>query len=121
MPTLVPGVCRESIRGGAERLIKVVNEIMSSGLDPLIKDTRRRQDVFRNLNKYLRIIKEIVKSIDPNAEVCLFGSVTEGECALSSNVDVLVIINVDPGIILKSFGVPILAHHPRSMLGLPIS
>ncbi|MGC9152215.1 MAG: nucleotidyltransferase domain-containing protein [Vulcanisaeta sp.] len=69
--------------------------------DPLIEDARRRQDIFKNLDKYLRIIKDVVKSIDPNAEVYLFGSVAEGRFALSSDVDVLVVTNADPGIILE--------------------
>ncbi|ADN50562.1 nucleotidyltransferase domain-containing protein [Vulcanisaeta distributa] len=69
--------------------------------DYLIEDARRRQDVFRNLDKYLRIIKEVVKSIDPNAEVYLFGSVAENRYALSSDIDVLVVTNVNPGIILE--------------------
>jgi len=69
--------------------------------DPLIEDARRRQDVFKNLDKYLRIIKEVVKSVDPNAEVYLFGSVAEGRSTLSSDIDVLVVTNADPGIILE--------------------
>ncbi|WP_054841722.1 nucleotidyltransferase domain-containing protein [Vulcanisaeta distributa] len=69
--------------------------------DYLIEDARRRQDVFRNLNKYLRIIKEVIKSLDPNAEVYLFGSVAENKYALSSDIDVLVITSVDPGIVLE--------------------
>ncbi|WP_243676263.1 nucleotidyltransferase domain-containing protein [Vulcanisaeta distributa] len=63
----------------------------------LIEDARRRQDVFRNLDKYLRIIKEVVRSIDPDAEVYLFGSVAENRYVLSSDIDVLVITNADPG------------------------
>ncbi|MGC9180114.1 MAG: nucleotidyltransferase domain-containing protein [Vulcanisaeta sp.] len=69
--------------------------------DPVIEDARRRQDVFKNLDKYLRIIKEVVRSIDPDAEVYLFGSVAENRYALSSDIDVLIITNADPGIILE--------------------
>ena len=39
----------------------------------LIEDARRRQEVFKNLDKYLLMIKSVVRSIDPNAEVYLFG------------------------------------------------
>ncbi|ADY02223.1 hypothetical protein VMUT_2026 [Vulcanisaeta moutnovskia 768-28] len=69
--------------------------------DYLIKDARMRQDVFKKLDKYLRIIKEVVRSIDPDAEVYLFGSVAENRYALSSDIDVLVITNADPGIVLE--------------------
>jgi predicted nucleotidyltransferase len=69
--------------------------------DPVIEDARRRQDVFKNLDKYLRIIKEVVRSIDPDAEVYLFGSVAENRYALSSDIDVLIITNADPGIVLE--------------------
>ena len=67
----------------------------------LIEDARRRQEVFKNLDKYLLMIKGVVKSIDPNAEVYLFGSVAENRHTLSSDIDVLVITNADPGLILE--------------------
>ena len=67
----------------------------------LIEDARRRQEVFKNLDKYLLMIKSVVRSIDPNAEVYLFGSVAENRHTLSSDIDVLVITNADPGIVLE--------------------
>jgi len=49
------------------------------------------------LKRYLRIIKEVVRKIDPNAEVFLFGSVAEGKHTYSSDIDVLVVTNLEPG------------------------
>jgi len=38
----------------------------------LVKETLRRQEIFKNLDKYLRIIKSTVEELDENAEVYLF-------------------------------------------------
>ncbi|GAB6943698.1 nucleotidyltransferase domain-containing protein [Vulcanisaeta sp. JCM 14467] len=67
----------------------------------LIEDARRRQEVFKNLDKYLLMIKSVVRSIDPNAEVYLFGSVAENRHVLSSDIDVLALTNAEPGIVLE--------------------
>lgn len=57
----------------------------------ILKYARRRRDVFENLDKYLEKIKEIVKNIDHDAEIYLFGSVAEGKHLLSSDIDILII------------------------------
>lgn len=67
----------------------------------LIEDAKRRQEVFKNLDKYLAVIKYVVKSLDPDAEVYLFGSVAEGRHILTSDIDVLVITTINPGVVLE--------------------
>lgn len=55
-----------------------------------------RQEIFKNLAKYLKIIKGKVAELDPNAEVYLFGSVAEGNYNYSSDIDILIITNLYP-------------------------
>jgi len=62
----------------------------------LVKESVRRREIFRNLPKYLRIIAETVKQLDPNAEAYLFGSVAEGRSLVSSDIDVLIVTNLKP-------------------------
>lgn len=66
----------------------------------LVSEARRRREVFENLEKYLRELVDVVKRLDPSSEVYLFGSVAEGRYLLSSDIDVLVVTDVDPGKIL---------------------
>ncbi|HDD64067.1 MAG: nucleotidyltransferase domain-containing protein [Thermoprotei archaeon] len=49
---------------------------------------------------YLKIIKDTVRKMDPEAEVFLFGSVAEGKYVFSSDIDILIITNVSPGNVL---------------------
>lgn len=71
-------------------------------LDDMIERALRRQEVFKNLNHYLRIIKDIVLRIDPNAEVFLFGSVAEGTYTYSSDVDVLIVTGANSAEVLRA-------------------
>lgn len=64
--------------------------------DILVKFALQRQEVFKNLTKYLKIIKETVNELDPKAEVYLFGSVAENNYNYSSDIDILVITNLYP-------------------------
>jgi len=66
----------------------------------LVREARRRIEVFKNLERYLRVIVDVVKGLDENAEVYLFGSVTEGRYLLSSDIDILVITDLYPGKVL---------------------
>lgn len=67
----------------------------------------------------------MAKSIDPNAEVYLFGSVAEGRHLLSSDIDVLAITAADPGLVLErlwraGIGDPFKIHvSPRDATPLP--
>lgn len=67
--------------------------------DFLVKAALKRQDVFKNLGKYLEVIKRVVLKLDPEVEVFLFGSVVEKEYNYSSDVDVLVITRVHPAVV----------------------
>jgi hypothetical protein len=64
--------------------------------DILVKFALQRQEVFKNLTKYLKIIKEKIAELDPNAEVYLFGSVAENNYSYSSDIDILVFTNLYP-------------------------
>jgi len=66
----------------------------------LVEEAKRRAEIFRDLDKYLKKIVEIVKELDRNAEVYLFGSVAEGKHLLSSDIDILVVTNLAPGKVL---------------------
>jgi predicted nucleotidyltransferase len=63
----------------------------------LVEEARRRAEIFRNLGRYLATIVDVVRGLDGDAEVYLFGSVAEGRCLLSSDIDVLVVTNLNPG------------------------
>jgi len=65
----------------------------------LIERALRRQEIFRNIQKYLGIIKAVVQKLDPEAEMYLFGSVAENTNSYSSDIDILVITNLKAGII----------------------
>ena len=66
----------------------------------LIKEALRRQQIFKNLDKYLAIIKTTVKQFDKNAEIYLFGSVAEGKHLYSSDIDILIVTNLKPAFIM---------------------
>jgi len=57
----------------------------------ILKYAIKRREAFKNLNGYLARIKKVVKNIDPQAEIYLFGSVAEGNYILSSDIDILII------------------------------
>ncbi len=67
----------------------------------LIREAKRRAEVFRNIRKYLEIIVKTVKELDKDSEVYLFGSVAEGKYLISSDIDVLVVTNQKPGKVLS--------------------
>ncbi len=67
----------------------------------LIKEALRKREIFKNLDKYLRRIKEIIRSLDENAEIYLFGSVVTGESLYSSDIDILVITELKPQVIIR--------------------
>ena len=49
----------------------------------------KRQRVFRELDSWLRKIAKVVKEMDPEAEVYLFGSVAGGRYIFSSDIGAL--------------------------------
>ena len=68
----------------------------------LVKEAKRRAEVFKNLQKYLKTLVRVVKELDEGAEVYLFGSVAEGKHTLSSDIDVLVVTNQPPSKVLAT-------------------
>ncbi|NHV96395.1 MAG: nucleotidyltransferase domain-containing protein [Thaumarchaeota archaeon] len=62
----------------------------------LVKRALQRRAVFNKLQEHLQIIKTVVQSLDPDAEVYLFGSVAEGRSNLSSDIDILIVTKTDP-------------------------
>ncbi|MGC8571432.1 MAG: nucleotidyltransferase domain-containing protein [Caldivirga sp.] len=69
-------------------------------LNLFVKEARRRTEVKSNLDKYLRLITEVVSEMDPCAEVYLFGSVAEGRDLVSSDIDVLVVTGISPPLVM---------------------
>ncbi|MEM3480000.1 MAG: nucleotidyltransferase domain-containing protein [Candidatus Bathyarchaeia archaeon] len=70
--------------------------------DAVIDWALRRQEAFRNLDRYLKMIKDIAARMDPEAEVFLFGSVAEGTYTYSSDIDVLIVTRMDPAEVLRT-------------------
>ena len=68
----------------------------------LVEEAKRRAEIFRNLPRYLKVILDVVRGIDGNAEVYLFGSVAEERYVLSSDIDVLVVTGRAPGEVLAA-------------------
>jgi predicted nucleotidyltransferase len=81
--------------------------------DIIVDDALRRRKAFENLDRNLKQIKERVINLDSKAEVYLFGSVARGENTLSSDIDVLILTNLDHRRILSAlaeFGSPFEFH-----------
>ena len=68
----------------------------------LVKEARRRAEIFKNLPRYLRMIVKTVKELDKGAELYLFGSVAEGKHLLSSDIDILVVTDLQPAEVLSA-------------------
>lgn len=67
----------------------------------LIKEALRRKEIFQNLDTYLERIKSIIRRLDEKAEIYLFGSVVTGESLYSSDIDLLVISELEPGVVIR--------------------
>jgi hypothetical protein len=65
----------------------------------MVERALKRQEAFKNLEKHLQTIKEIVTKLDPDAETYLFGSVAEKKYNYSSDIDILIITKQKPAII----------------------
>ncbi|MEM2815808.1 MAG: nucleotidyltransferase domain-containing protein [Candidatus Bathyarchaeia archaeon] len=70
----------------------------------LVREAKRRAQIFRNIDKYLKAIGEKVKKLDKNAEAYLFGSVAEGKHLLSSDIDILVVTDMPPAQVIAELG-----------------
>ncbi len=69
---------REFKKEEAERLARVVREVMKISHRILVKRALQKRRVFNSLKEHLDVIKRGVCGLDPDAEVYLFGSVAEG-------------------------------------------
>jgi len=68
----------------------------------LVEEARRRAEIFKELERHLTLIAKVVKELDEDAEVYLFGSVAEGKHLLSSDIDILVVTGLNPGRVLAT-------------------
>ncbi|MEM2523123.1 MAG: nucleotidyltransferase domain-containing protein [Candidatus Bathyarchaeia archaeon] len=64
--------------------------------DILVKAALERRKAFKNLHEKLETIKRVVKKLDPQAQIYLFGSVAEGTYTYSSDIDILVVTRLPP-------------------------
>jgi predicted nucleotidyltransferase len=67
----------------------------------LVKRALDRQEVFRNLPKYIKIVKQTMEGIDSNAEIYLFGSVAEKRNNYSSDIDILIVTMLPPANVIS--------------------
>ena len=74
------------------------NEKLS--IDLRVETALKRQEVFQNLSNHLNTIKKTVCDLDPKAEAYLFGSVAENNYNYSSDIDILVVTNVYPALVI---------------------
>jgi Nucleotidyltransferase domain. len=66
-----------------------------------VKEALRRREIFDNLGEYLVKIKELIKQIDENARVFLFGSVAKGNWTYSSDIDILIVTEKKASFVLS--------------------
>lgn len=64
--------------------------------DSLIETALKRREAFKNLAEKLEIIKKVVRKLDPEAQIYLFGSVAQKNHTYSSDIDILVITRLHP-------------------------
>ncbi|MBB5255154.1 nucleotidyltransferase domain-containing protein [Sulfurisphaera ohwakuensis] len=63
-------------------------------IDILEENMKRRERYLKEVDYYLKKIKEVARNIDPTARVILFGSYVRGNFRPDSDIDVLIIANV---------------------------
>ena len=69
----------------------------------MVREAKRRREVFVNILSYLNKFKEIINRIDPNRKVFLFGSTVRREYTSSSYIDILIVTEADPSIVIHLF------------------
>ncbi len=87
-----------------------------SGKDLIAVEWEARRRVFTELGRYLRLVKEAVLELDPDARVYLFGSVAKGTARPDSDVDILVVSDLYGGDLRRVAG---LLLHIERKLGFP--
>ncbi|MEM2981060.1 MAG: nucleotidyltransferase domain-containing protein [Thermoproteota archaeon] len=62
----------------------------------LIREAARRIEVFENLLKLLKKMKELLNEADRESKFFLFGSVVKNKYVLTSDIDVLILTKLKP-------------------------
>ncbi|MEM2896984.1 MAG: nucleotidyltransferase domain-containing protein [Candidatus Bathyarchaeia archaeon] len=62
----------------------------------LIREAKKREEIFKNLPAYLRNLSSFLKGMDKGCRIFLFGSVAKGDYALISDVDILIKTKLKP-------------------------
>ena len=73
---------------------------MSEGF--LVREARRREHIFRNLDRYLEELKDLITQMDESARVFLFGSVLRREQVLRSDIDILILTKLRPSEVIAA-------------------
>jgi predicted nucleotidyltransferase len=68
----------------------------------LIREAKRREEVFKNLSSYLNRLKETLRSMDPKGRLFLFGSSARGDNALISDIDILIVTSLNPSLVIAT-------------------
>ena len=66
----------------------------------LIEEAKRRAEIYENLLSYLKTAYYVVKGLDKNAEIYIFGSVADKRNLISSDIDLLVVTDLPPEIVI---------------------
>ena len=68
----------------------------------LIREAKRREEVFKNLSSYLNRLKETLRSMDPKGRLFLFGSSARGDNALISDIDILIVTSLNSSLVIAT-------------------
>ncbi|MBC7091380.1 MAG: nucleotidyltransferase domain-containing protein [Nitrososphaeria archaeon] len=68
----------------------------------LVDEAKKKLEFFRNIDYYLKKIKQILRTIDPEGRVFLFGSTGRGENVLASDIDVLILTELAPSSVIAT-------------------
>ncbi|MCS7129723.1 MAG: nucleotidyltransferase domain-containing protein [Candidatus Caldarchaeum sp.] len=62
----------------------------------LVEKARMRRRVFQNLDTHLRELRNFMQRLDRDSKLYSFGSVDRGEHVMMSDVDVMVVTELEP-------------------------
>ncbi|QRF75079.1 Nucleotidyltransferase domain protein [Thermoplasmatales archaeon] len=71
-------------------------------MESIAKRAIRRKWVFENLQYHLKGIKAVALKLDESAKVFIFGSVAKSGYLLSSDIDILIITDIAPEVVISS-------------------
>jgi len=61
----------------------------------LIEPVKKRREILKNFREYLPKIKSAVKDVIGDVEIYVFGSILEGEFVGGSDVDIMIVADVE--------------------------